>query len=78
MVLEVKGDNEEHAYNSDKIRYIDGKIKQDEIVSIPYAKELGFQEFQKLNQNFEYHIIFNGKVLSHQQKTIEYIGSLNK
>lgn len=78
LVLEVKGDNEEHAYNSDKIRYIDGKIKQDEIVSIPYAKELGFQEFQKLNNNFEYHIIFNGKVLSHQQKTIEYVSSLKK
>jgi hypothetical protein len=78
LVLEIKGDNEEHAYNSDKIRYIDGKIKTDEIVSLPYAKELGFEEFKKLNKNFEYHIIFNGKVLSHQQKTLEYISSLVK
>lgn len=80
LVIEVKEDKSDtiHLYKTDKKRYEDGEIKKEGVTSMVFAKELGFQDFQKLNKNFEYHIIFNGKVLSHQQKTIEYVSSLKK
>jgi hypothetical protein len=37
-------------------------------------KEIGFNDFKELNSDFNYHIIFNGTVLSHQQKVIEKLG----
>jgi ribosomal protein L31 len=41
-------------------------------------KEIGFQEFQELNKNFEYHITFKGTVLSNQQKLVDAAGRVEK
>lgn len=67
LVLEVKGGDEELTYNSEKKRLKKGEITKDEITSEPLMKEVGVQEFQELNTNFEYHIVFNGTIASNQQ-----------
>jgi hypothetical protein len=76
LVLEVKGGDQELTYNAEKKRLEKGEITKDEITSEPLMKEVGFNEFQELNSNFEYRIIFNGTVLSHQQKIVDAIKSL--
>lgn len=75
LVLEVKDDRAETklAYESDKKRYRKGDITKDQLSSIVYAKEVGFDEFKSLNKNFDYHIVFNGTVLSHKQEVVEKI-----
>ncbi|MCB9810152.1 DEAD/DEAH box helicase family protein [Candidatus Nomurabacteria bacterium] len=78
LVLEVKDDRAETklAYQNDKKRYRKGNITKDQLSSIVYAKEVGFDEFKALNKNFEYHIIFNGTVASNQQEVKEVIDTL--
>ena len=77
LVLEVKDDRAETklAYSSDKERFSKGKITKEQFSSLVYAKEVGFDEFQALNENFEYHIVFNGTIASNKdavmQKVIE-------
>lgn len=75
LVLEVKDDRAETklAYENDKKRYRKGSITKDQLSSIVYAKEVGFDEFKALNKNFEYHIVFNGTVASNQQEVLEKI-----
>ena len=51
--------------------------KREDIFNEIFAKELGFREFQEVNDNFEYHIIFDAG-LQHQQKELyEKISKLN-
>jgi tRNA(Arg) A34 adenosine deaminase TadA len=57
----------------DEKRLEKGELSKDEITSNPLMKEMGFDEFKELNSDFDYHIIFNGTVLSHQQKVLEKI-----
>jgi hypothetical protein len=78
LVLEVKSGAEEMTYKSEKERFEKGEITKDEITSGPLMKEIGFKEFNQLNNDFDYHIIFNGTVLSHQQKVIEAVEQLDK
>ncbi|NQV92883.1 DEAD/DEAH box helicase family protein [Candidatus Kaiserbacteria bacterium] len=73
LVLEVKSGAEELTYKAEKKRLEKGELSKNEITSNPLMKELGFGEFKDLNSNFDYHIIFNGTVLSHQQKVLEKI-----
>jgi len=67
LVLEVKGGDEELTYNSEKKRLKKGEITKDGITSDPLMKEVGFDEFRELNTNFDYHIVFNGTIVSNQQ-----------
>jgi hypothetical protein len=78
LVIEVKEDKSDtiHLYETDKKRYEDGEIKKEGVTSMVFAKELGFLDFQKLNKNFEYHIVFNGKILSHQQDAVRMVKAL--
>jgi hypothetical protein len=78
LVLEVKGGDEELTYNAEKKRLKSGEISKNEITSEPLMKEVGINEFQELNSNFEYHIIFNGTVLSHQQMVVDTINNFKK
>ena len=76
LVIEVKGDDKELTYNSEKKRFDEGSITKDEITSDPLMKEIGFNEFQEMNQNFEYHIIFNAAIIDRKQRLIETINML--
>lgn len=76
VVLEVKGADEELTYRAEKERLSKGELSKHQITSNPLMKEVGFNEFNDLNSDFEYRIIFNGTVLSHQQKVVEAIQSL--
>ncbi len=75
LVLEVKSGDEELTYNAEKKRLKKGEISKNDITSEPLMKEVGFNEFQELNSNFEYHIIFNGTVSSHQQMVVDTINN---
>lgn len=71
LVLEVKSGAEELTYKAEKKRLEDGELSKDKITSNPLMKEVGFSDFKELNSDFDYHIIFNGTVLSNQQKVLE-------
>lgn len=73
MVLEVKGADEELTYKAEKERLAKGELSKHQITSNPLMKEVGFNEFNDLNSDFEYRIIFNGTVLSRQQEVVEAI-----
>lgn len=55
LVVEVKSNEKKASYLENKTNYSKSKRLFDDI----YAKELGFEEFQKQNKNFSYHIIFD-------------------
>jgi hypothetical protein len=76
LVLEVKGGDEELTYKSEKEKYNNGTLKKDDITSDPLMKEIGFQEFQELNKNFEYHITFKGRMLPEQQLIVQKVEGL--
>jgi hypothetical protein len=67
IVIEVKGDQERTTYLQNKEMFENGEKK---IFDEVYAKELGFKEFQQENKNFDYHIIFNAKMLQRQAELI--------
>lgn len=68
IVIETKGSNEKSDYEYSKANFKGDKKKlRNEI----YAKELGFNDFQKLNKNFEYKIIFDASLQSEQVKLFE-------
>jgi len=74
LVVEVKGSTEKMNYERNKNEYAG---KREDIFNEIFAKELGFREFQEVNDNFEYHIIFDAG-LQHQQKELyEKISKLN-
>ncbi len=65
IVIEVKTTQEKLAYEKNKSVY-SGKL--DDLFSEVYAKEVGFNDFQKVNQNFEYHIIFDAGLQRQQEQ----------
>ena len=76
LVLEVKSEREKLTYNKEKEELEVGKIITTKITSEPLMKEIGFKDFQKLNKNYEYKIIFNGKVESNKRSILEEINKL--
>lgn len=66
LVIEVKTNQEKLNYGQNKKTY---KGKRSEIFNEVFAKEVGFREFQVVNENFEYHIIFDAG-LQQQQKEL--------
>jgi len=73
LVVEVKGSDERLTYETNKNKFT-GKVEDlfDEV----FAKELGFDEFRRINKEFEYHIIFNSTLQKHQQELYEKIKSI--
>lgn len=70
IVIEVKSDAERTTYEANKQQYHESNELFDEV----FAKEIGFSEFQKINENFDYHIVFNARL---QQKQQELLQKLN-
>lgn len=66
LVIEVKTNQERLDYEQNKKTF---KGNRDEIFNEVFAKELGFRDFQEVNKNFEYHIIFDAG-LQQQQKEL--------
>lgn len=70
LVIEVKSSREKANYEANKAKY---KGKAGELFSEVLAKEIGFNEFQKANKNFEYRIIFDASLQKRQQELLEEI-----
>ncbi len=75
LVVEVKSSREKAAYDENKAKYTG---KAGELFSEVFAKELGFNDFQKANKNFEYRIIFDASLQKRQQELLEEIQKVNK
>jgi len=61
---------------TEKRRLKSGEVK--DVQNLVLAKELGFQKFKELNKNFEYHIIFNGRVEENKEKLVSEITTFTK
>lgn len=70
LVIEVKTNQEKSNYDQNKITY---KGKKDDIFNEVFAKEVGFRDFQEVNKNFEYHIIFDAGLQQQQRKLYQEI-----
>jgi hypothetical protein len=68
LVIEVKGNMERFDYESEKRGY-KGDISK--VRSEVLAKEVGFQEFQRHNKNYEYRIVFDGSLRERQAEVIQ-------
>jgi hypothetical protein len=73
LVVEVKSGAEKLEYEANKKRY-DGNSAS--LFNEVYAKELGFLDFQKVNKNFEYRVIFDAHLQDRQRELFETIRSL--
>ncbi|MBU0570042.1 hypothetical protein KKB40_04680, partial [Patescibacteria group bacterium] len=74
LAIEVKGNNQRLGYEKNKQEY---KGDRKELFDEVFAKEVGFREFQKINENFEYHIIFDAGLQQQQKALYKQINSLN-
>jgi len=70
IVVEAKGSDEKSEYETNKKSY-KGKIEN--LTNEILAKEIGFYEFQSVNKNFEYHIIFDASLQREQLRLLEEI-----
>ncbi len=68
IVIEAKGGNEQADYEANKKSY---KGKLENLTNEVLAKEIGFNEFQSVNKNFEYRIIFNASLQREQVRLLE-------
>lgn len=70
LVIEVKSNKEKETYERNKQGY---KGKTEDLFDEVFAKEIGFKEFQQVNKNFEYRIIFDASLQKRQQELLEAI-----
>lgn len=70
LVVEVKGNAEKTDYDANKRSY---KGKLSELSNEVFSKQVGFEDFQKVNKNFEYRIIFNAGLQAEQARFLEEI-----
>lgn len=68
IVVEAKGSDEKSEYETNKRSY---KGKIEDLTNEILAKEIGFNEFQSVNKNFEYHIIFDASLQREQLRLLE-------
>jgi|GEM_PF-2072353 len=73
IVVEAKGSDEKSEYETNKQNY--GGDTQN-ITNEILAKEIGFNEFQSVNKNFEYRIIFDASLQKRQQELLENINKI--
>ena len=73
LVVEVKSGSEKTEYEANKKRY-DGTNTS--LFNEVYAKELGFLDFQKVNKDFEYKIVFDAHLQERQRELFEMIKTL--
>ncbi len=70
LVVEVKTNQEKTNYEQNKKTY---KSQNDDIFNEVFAKEIGFRNFQEVNKNFEYHIIFDAGLQQQQMQLSQEI-----
>lgn len=68
VVIETKGGEEQADYEANKKSY---KGKLENLTNEILAKEIGFNDFQSINKNFEYRIIFNASLQREQVRLFE-------
>lgn len=68
IVVEAKGGEEQADYEANKKTY-NGDAES--ITNDVLAKEVGFNDFQNINKNFEYHLIFNASLRNEQVRLFE-------
>ncbi len=68
LVVEVKSGSEKTDYEANKKTY-GGTIKT--LTNEVFAKEIGFKDFQAVNKNFDYRLIFNASLQQEQIKLFE-------
>ncbi len=68
IVIEAKGGGERADYEANKKMY---KGKLENLTNEVLAKEIGFNEFQSVNKNFEYRIIFDASLQREQVRLFE-------
>lgn len=68
IVVEAKGSDEKSEYETNRQLYR-GKIEN--LTNEILAKEIGFNEFQSVNKNFEYRIIFDASLQREQLRFLE-------
>lgn len=73
LIVEVKNGGEKAGYEANKRSY---KGKLENLTNEVFAKELGFEDFRKVNKNFEYVIKFNASLQQEQVKLFEEINKL--
>ncbi len=73
LIIEVKSNAERMDYEANAKNYT-GKVE--ELTNEVFAKQVGFEEFQKTNANFEYRIIFNAGIQAEQARLLEEVRSL--
>jgi hypothetical protein len=73
LIIEVKSNAERMDYEANAKSYT-GKVE--ELTNEVFAKQVGFEEFQKANKNFEYRIIFNAGIQAEQARLLEEVRSL--
>ncbi len=75
LVIEVKTGQEQHNYERNKKEY---KGKKKDVYSTVFAKELGFESFRELNQDFEYRIVFSTSLREWKKEVADAIGTIKK
>ncbi len=75
LVVEVKDSSEKTDYEANKKRY-DGTTTS--LSNVVFAKEVGFQEFQRLNQNFDYKILFDASLQEQQRELFDAIRGMER
>ena len=74
LVVEVKSTRDKLTYEKNKQEY---KGKREDLFDEVFAKELGFKQFEELNKNFEYRIIFDAGLQAQQIKLNEEIAKFS-
>ncbi len=73
LVVEVKMGHEKTEYDANKQRY-DGTNQS--VFNEVFAKELGFQEFQKVNKSFDYKVVFDAHLQERQRELFDFVNKL--
>ncbi len=71
--MEVKSGSEKTEYEANKKRY-DGTNQS--LFNEVFAKELGFQEFQKVNKSFDYKVIFDAHLQERQRELFDMVNKV--
>ncbi len=74
LVVEVKSGAEKTEYEANKKRY--KKVDKKSIFNEVFAKEIGFLDFQKINKEFEYKIIFDAHLQNRQRELMNYVKNI--
>jgi len=75
LIIEVKSSSEKLTYERNKKQY-KGNIK--DLFDITFAKQIGFSDFQKVNKNFEYRVVFDATMIKEQENVLAKAKSMEK